>query len=79
MIERLSEIITDTGAIIIAEAQRNYTKTMLRALAMDASRMGLNVYYPCPLPNCPYVGYSPYCWVWRYHSYLPPNGTGTKF
>ena len=41
---RLPEILRDDGAIIIAEAQRNYTKALLKALATDTHAFGLNMY-----------------------------------
>lgn len=69
-VERLPEIMADNGAIIIAEAQRDYTKALVRSLAAKGPEWGLNVYYPCPEDGCPYS--TPYCWAWRYHQYEVP-------
>jgi len=73
LVPRLPEILTHNGAIIIAEAQRNYTKVMLRALAENAQDMGLHVYYPCPDCDCHYHDEKRFCWVWRYHKYKVPT------
>jgi len=70
LVKRLPSILSGNGAIIIAEAQRNYTKALIRTLAASAESLGLNVYYPCPTTGCPY---SPYCWVWRDHEYTFPS------
>ncbi len=72
LVGRLPEILADNGAIIIAEAQRNYIKKLVRTLATTAESLGLNVYYPCPSIGCP-PDYGSWCWVWRYHEYdFPP-------
>lgn len=72
LIQRLPEILADNGAIIIAEAQRNYIKKLIRTLAETAEEYGLHVYYPCSSTDCP-PDYGIYCWVWRYHEYdFPP-------
>ena len=70
LVEYLPSILADNGAIIIAEAQRDYTKKLVRTLAAMAESLGLNVYYPCTVSGCPY---SPWCWVWRYHEYDFPS------
>ena len=72
LIQRLPEILTDNGAIIIAEAQRNYTKKLIKTLAETAEEYGLHVYYPCSSTGCP-PDYGIYCWVWRYHEYDFPS------
>lgn len=70
LMSRLSPLVKKDGAIIIAEAQRNYTKQIIRKLAGNALDYGLNIYYPCPQrPTC--VGSS--CWAWRDHEYEPPS------
>lgn len=72
IVGRLPQILADNGAIIIAEAQRNYIKKMIKSLAMTAESCGLHVYYPCTGSDCP-SSYGLYCWVWRYHDYdFPP-------
>jgi hypothetical protein len=58
------------GAIIIAEAQRNYTKALIKSLAVNMRKLGLAVYYPCPTDGCPYPSW---CWVWRYNGYEIPD------
>ena len=70
LVGRLPEILADNGAIIIAEAQRNYTKGLIRTLAATAESLGLHVYYPCPTTYCPYASW---CWVWRDHEYDFPS------
>jgi len=70
LVEHLPDILADNGAIIIAEAQRDYTKKLVRTLATMADSLGLNVFYPCAVSGCPY---SPWCWVWRYHEYDFPS------
>lgn len=72
LIQRLPDILTDEGAIIIAEAQRNYTKNLVKTIAKLAQGWGLHVYYPCSGDSCPY-SFPPYCWVWRYHPYKIPD------
>jgi len=72
LIERLPEILADNGAIIIAEAQRNYIKKLIKTLAETAEEYGLHVYYPCPTTGCPYT-FPSWCWVWRYHEYDFPS------
>ncbi len=62
LVARLPEVLADNGAIIIAEAQRDYTKTLIKNLAIEAQNLGLNVYYPCSGVDCPYSSY-PWCWV----------------
>jgi len=72
LVRRLPEILADNGAIIIAEAQRDYIKTLVRTLATKAESLGLHVYYPCPATGCPCTSL-PECWVWRDHEYkFPP-------
>jgi len=72
LVGRLPEILAKNGAIIIAEAQRNYIKELIRTLATNAEGHGLYVYYPCPSIGCP-PNYGSWCWVWRYHEYdFPP-------
>ena len=66
IVQRLPDILVDKGAIIIAEAQRNYSKLLIRKLALSAPQWGLNVYYPCAGDSCPYPGFT-YCWAWRDH------------
>ena len=74
LIERFPEILADNGAIIIAEAQRNYTKALVRSIAAKAPGWGLQVYYPCPGGTCPYTfPYNRYCMTWRYHEYEVPD------
>ena len=68
LIRRLPRILADNGAIIIAEAQRNYVKTRVKTLAMTVEEWGLHVYYPCSTVTCP-PNYGLYCWVWREHEY----------
>lgn len=68
LIQRLPEILADNGAIIIAEAHRNYIKTLIKTLAVTAGEYGLHVYYPCSAAGCP-PDYGSWCWVWRYHEY----------
>ncbi len=70
LVGRLPEILADNGAIVIAEAQRDYIKKLVRTLATTAESLGLHVYYPCPTTDCPYV---PWCWVWRDHKYDIPS------
>jgi len=70
LIGRLPEILADEGAIIIAEAQRDYIKKLMRTLAGVVEEYGLHIYYPCAAPGCPYA---PYCWVWRYHKCELPS------
>ena len=70
LVEHLPDILADNGAIIIAEAQRDYTKKLVRTLATMADSLGLNVFYPCTVSGCPY---SPWCWVWRDHEYDFPS------
>lgn len=72
LVGRLPAILADDGAIIIAEAQRNYIKKLIKTLAGTVEEYGLHVYYPCPATGCP-PAYGLYCWVWRYHEYdFPP-------
>jgi SAM-dependent methyltransferase len=71
----LKDLIKPNGAIIMAEAQRNFTKEIIRILANESTSMGLHVFYPCPADSCgypPYDGYE-YCWSWRDHDYVPPD------
>ena len=71
LIQRLPEILADNGAIIIAEAVRDYIKTLMKTLAKTAEKYGLHVYYPCSSTGCP--DYGSWCWVWRDHKYdFPP-------
>ena len=70
LVEKLSELITDDGAIIIAEPVKLYSNQLIRALSQRANDMGLNVFYPCSNRGCPY-NYKHECWVWRYHEYSP--------
>ncbi len=70
LVGRLPEILANNGAIVIAEAQRDYIKKLVRTLATTAESLGLHVYYPCPTTDCPYV---PWCWVWRDHKYDFPS------
>ena len=69
LVGRLPEILAANGAIIIAEAQRDYIKKLINALAGTAEENSLHVYYPCPTTGCPYT----WCWVWRYHKYEFPS------
>lgn len=69
LVGRMPEILVANGAIIIAEAQRDYIKKLINDLAANAEEHGLHVYYPCPATGCPY----PWCWVWRYHKYRLPS------
>lgn len=72
LVGRLPAILADNGAIIIAEAQRNYIKKLIKTLAGPAEEHGLHVYYPCPATGCP-PAYGLWCWVWRYHEYDFPS------
>jgi hypothetical protein len=56
----LAGLLDDTGAIIIAEAQRDYIKRTISILAADAINYGLFVYYPCVSLFC---GRDNYCWA----------------
>jgi SAM-dependent methyltransferase len=71
LVKYLPDLLTDNGAIIIAEAQRNYTKKLIRKLIWAIKEEGITPYYPCNLDKCPYTGN--YCWVWRYHKYKIPD------
>ncbi len=72
LVGRLPEILADNGAIIIAEAQRDYIKKLIKSLAGTAEEYGLHVYYPCHTTGCPYT-FPSWCWVWRYHKYNFPS------
>jgi 16S rRNA G966 N2-methylase RsmD len=70
LISRLSLELVGDGAIIIAEAQRDYVKKMVAILARGVEDFGLHVYYPCPgAARCTHS----YCWVWRDHDYDFPG------
>lgn len=74
----LASVLDDNGAIVIAEAQRNYTKKLIKDLALQSKDFGMSVYYPCSSAGCPYVpprvyGFlTQFCWVWRTHYYDNP-------
>lgn len=70
LVKSLPDLLADKGALIVAEAQRNYTKSLIKSLTTNVRDKGLSVYYPCPTNNCPY---SSWCWVWRYHEYDVPD------
>lgn len=75
ILEILKHFIKPAGAIVLAEAQRNFTKEIIRTLALESPAMGLHVFYPCPNCGCgypPFYGYY-YCWAWRDHEYVIPD------
>jgi SAM-dependent methyltransferase len=65
------QIMTNNGAVIVAEAQRDYVKARIAGLARNAPESGLFVYYPCPTYLC--ERNDDVCWVWRDHQYLFPD------
>ena len=70
LVSKLPPLIRDDGAIVIAEAQRDYIKRIIQKLATNAQGYGLNIYYPCPIhPTCTTSS----CWVWRDHEYECPS------
>lgn len=74
IVQRLPELLVEEGAIIIAEAQRDYSKMLIRKLVAFAPQWGLHVYYPCTGGEHPYIGeYKNYCMVWRDHGCKVPE------
>lgn len=70
LISQLPDLLMDDGAIIIAEAQRDYIKKLIGILARYATDLNLYVFYPCPYYVC---SRKEWCWVWRDNEYQFPD------
>jgi SAM-dependent methyltransferase len=70
LLQNVSPMLSDTGILVIVEAQRDYIKRQTARIAKNAVNWGLNIYYPCP-PTliCP----KPDCWMWREDEFVSPD------